>query len=83
MKVRNEMKQVVKFPVESLRTVRVGHMLTTDYMKPTMHAVTVTAVGIGSDGVPWAELTDRKGVSILVNDTDLDKHDLKAVTHYV
>lgn len=75
------MKTVEKTPVRSFRNVKVGHMLTTDYMKPTMHAVTVTAVGI-NDGVAWAELTDKRGVSILVHDTDIDKHDLQSVNDY-
>jgi hypothetical protein len=57
-------------------------MLTMDYMKPTMHAVTVTAVGIDRHGIPWAELTDRNGVSLTVKDTELDNYDLQSVNEY-
>jgi hypothetical protein len=75
------MKTIEKTPVRSFRNVKVGHMLTTDYQKPTMHAVTVTAVG-NMAGIPWAELTDRHGTSIMVLDTEIDQHDLSSVNDY-
>jgi hypothetical protein len=76
------MKQVTKTPVRSFRLVKNGHMLTIDYMKPTMHAVTVTAIGTDRHGIAWAELTDRAGTSIVVKDTELDNYDIQSVNDY-
>ena len=76
------MKTIEKYPVTSFRKARVGQMLTMNYAQPNQHAVTVTQTGSTDWGTYWAELTDRRGVSIIVKDTDLDKFDLKAVTKY-
>jgi hypothetical protein len=76
------MKTIEKYPVTSFRKVRVGNMLTMNYDTKTQHAVTVTQTGSTDWGTYWAELTDRRGVSIIVKDTDLDKFDLKAVNKY-
>lgn len=76
------METVQKHPVKSFRTARVGQMLTMNYATDTQYAVTITQTGSTDWGTYWAELTDRRGVSIIVKDTDLDKFDLKAVKKY-
>jgi hypothetical protein len=76
------MNKVTKYPVQSFRKARVGQMMTLNYAQTNQHAVTITQTGSTASGTHWAELTDRRGVSITIKDTDLDKYDLKAVTKY-
>ena len=77
------MKTIEKHPVLSLRNVKVGHMLTMDYAKPTQHAMTVISQGIDGEGTPWVLLVDRKGVELFVDDNELSNYDLQAVNPYV
>ena len=77
------MEQVIKYPVRSLRTVKVGHMLTMDYGKKTQHAMTVISHGVDSTGTPWALLADRSAVELFVSDNDLNDYDLQSVNQYV
>ena len=76
------MKTIEKHDVQSFRKARVGQMMTLNYAQTNQHAVTVTQTGMTDWGTYWAELTDRRGVSIVVKDNELDKYDLKAVTKY-
>jgi hypothetical protein len=76
------MKTIEKHDVQSFRKARVGQMMTLNYAQTNQHAVTITQTGSTDTGVHWAELTDRRGVSIIVRDNELDKYDLKAVTKY-
>jgi hypothetical protein len=76
------MKTIEKHDVNSFRRARVGQMMTMNYATKTQHALTITQTGVTDWGTYWAELTDRRGVSIIIKDTDLDKFDLKAVKKY-
>jgi hypothetical protein len=78
-----KMKTIEKHAVQSLRNVKVGHMLTMDYGKKTQHAMTVIGCGVDTTGTPWALLADRSAVELFVSDDDLNEYDIKAVNKYV
>jgi hypothetical protein len=76
------MKTIEKHDVQSFRNARVGQMMTLNYATKNQYAVTITATGTFDNGTYWAELTDRRGTSIFVDDNDLGRLDLKAVKRY-
>ena len=76
------MNKVMKHPVTTLSGVKVGHMLTCNYDKPSQHAVTVTQLGETDWGTRWVEVVDRDAVYQIIKESDLADWDLSSVNKY-